>query len=402
MTDQAGAHGYLQRLSIVQKLEKNRHNEIAMEPPPNNGSNLKRRERLQLGALVRSDSLPHLLGLAAGIPAFAPLLKNVVRIGMVLDAHVVQQELRWRVRQRKKLDARTGLHEAIVSGVIIPFAPTFLDVEIEEHITDIAEETGVGIAGVRGEWQDFRKLVHFYSPKEQPKLTEAQIVDPDDLAYIAAANELGMPIYSQDRHYRQMHAPVISILIDGTARSYARSSSLRIAGMMGSTFTVTLSFEAIGAVIRGVKRIARWFDELHPVVQVAIVAGGIVALAHPKSRGRLAAGWNWLKSSITPPVLQAIADVAIQVIEATKTENDASRRLQESLPTRRRQTALMRARAICLTAKTPLSLAEIERQMRADGYVTRARDFGRYLRRVLLSSGQFQESSQSVWTLFAV
>jgi hypothetical protein len=28
--------------------------------------------------------------LAAGIPAFAPLLKNVVRIGIVVDAHVVQ------------------------------------------------------------------------------------------------------------------------------------------------------------------------------------------------------------------------------------------------------------------------------------------------------------------------
>jgi len=198
-------------------------------PTPSNGRNLRPQERLHLGALVRSDTLPHLLGLAAGIPAFAPLLKNVVRIGMVLDAHVVQQELRWRLRQREKQHARTGLHEAIVSGVIIPFAPTFLDLEIEEHLGDIAEETGVGIKDVRGEWQDFRKLLHFYAPKEQPKLTEAEIADPDDLAYIAAANELGVPVYSQDRHYRQMQAPVISVLIDGTARSYARSSSVRIA-----------------------------------------------------------------------------------------------------------------------------------------------------------------------------
>ena len=111
-----------------------------------------------------------------------------------------------------------------MSGVIIPFAPTFLNLEIEEHLGDIAEETGVGIEDVQGEWRDFRKLLHFYAPKEQPKLTEAEIADPDDLAYIAAANELGVPVYSQDRHYRQMQAPVISVLIDGTARSYARSS----------------------------------------------------------------------------------------------------------------------------------------------------------------------------------
>jgi hypothetical protein len=370
-------------------------------PTPSNSRNLETQERLHRGALVRSDSLPHLLGVAASIPAFAPLLKNVVRIGMVLDAHVVQQELRWRLRQRKKQDARTGLHEAIGSGVIIPFAPTFLDVEIEEHLRDIAEATGVGMEDVRREWQDVRKLLHFYSPKEQPKLPEAEIVDPDDLAYIAAANELGMPIYSQDRHYPRMQAPVISVLIDGTARSYARSTSVRIAVMMGSTFTMTLSFEAVAAACRSVKRIVRWFDELHPGVQLAIMAAGIVAVAHPKSREKLAAGWKWVKKTVTPPVLQAIADVTIQVMEATKTENDAWRRLQESLPASRKRSALMHARAICLTAKAPLSLAEIERRMSADGYVTRARNFGTYLRRVLLTSGQFQESSPGVWALVA-
>lgn len=370
-------------------------------PTPDNGGNPQAGEGVHLSALVRSDSLPHLIGLAAGISALAPLLKNVVRIAMVLDADVVQQELRWRVRRRKKQDARTGLHEAIASGVIIPFAPTFLDLEIEEHLEDIAKETGAGIEDVRVEWQDFRKLLHFYAPKERPKLTEAEIADPDDLPYIAAANELGVPIYSRDQHYRRMQAPVISVLIDGTARSYARSSSVRIAVMMGSTFTVTLSFEAIGAAVRGIKRIASWLDELHPVVQVAIIAGGIVALAHPKSREKLAAGWNWVKNTITPPVLQAIADVAIQVMDATKIETDAYRRLQETLPTRRKRSALMHARAICLTAKSPLSLAEIERRMRANGYVTRAGNFGVYLRRVLLTSGQFQESSQGVWALIA-
>jgi hypothetical protein len=145
----------------------------------------------------------------------------------------------------------------------------------------------------------------------------------------------------------------------------------------------------------------RWFDELHPGVQLAIMAAGIVAVAHPKSREKLAAGWKWVKKTVTPPVLQAIADVAIQVMEATKTENDTWRRLQESLPASRKRSALMHARAICLTAKAPLSLAEIERRMRAAGYVTRARNFGTYLRRVLLTSGQFQESSPGVWALVA-
>lgn len=358
-------------------------------------------ERLRIGALVRSDSLPQLLAFAGSIPAFAPLLKDIVQIGVVVDAQIVQQELRWRAGRRKKPEARTGLHEAIASGVIIPFAPTFLDSEIEEHLADIAKAASIGVEDVRREWQNFRTSLHFYSPKKQPKLTGAEIVDADDLAYIAASNELGLPVYSQDRHYRQMQAPVISVLIDGTAQAYARSSSVRIAVMMGSTFTLTLSFEAIAAACRGIKQMFKWFEDLHPGIQLAIIAAGVVTFAHPKSRAKLASIWNWIKETATPPVLQAIADVAIQMADAHQTETDAQKRLQDSLPAKRKRSALMHARAVCASARTPLSLAEIEKRMRANGYITRARKFGAYLRRVLLSSGQFQESSPGVWALVA-
>jgi hypothetical protein len=370
-----------------------------METPTS--TNAPAEETLRIGALVRSDSLPQLVAFAANIPAFAPFLKNIVRIGVVVDAHVIQQELRWRLGRRLKAEARTGLHEAIAAGVIIPFAPTFLDSEIEEHLAEIAEVTRVGVEDARREWQAVRKLLHFYSPKQQAALGGAEIVDPDDLLYIAAANELGLPIYSQDHHYRQMQAPVISVLIDGTAKAYARSSSVRLAVMMGSTFTVTLSFETIAAACRGIKRLVRWFEDLHPSLQVAIIGAGIVAIAHPKSRAKLSSIWNWVKETATPPMLQAIADVAIRMAEASKTETDAYKQLQNALPVTKKRSALMHARTVCLAARTPLSLHEIGRRMRADGYITRARDFRAYLRRVLLSSGQFQESSPGVWTLVA-
>jgi hypothetical protein len=87
-------------------------------------------KRFPLGALVPSDFLPELLALAQSIPGFAPLLGDAVRIGVVIDAQKVQQELRWRLGRREKSYALSGLHEAITSGVVIPFAPTFLDCEI--------------------------------------------------------------------------------------------------------------------------------------------------------------------------------------------------------------------------------------------------------------------------------
>ena len=167
---------------------------------------------------------------------------------------------------------------------------------------------------------------------------------------------------------------------------------------MGSTFTVTLSFEAIAAACRGLKSLAGWFRDLHPGMQLAIFSAGIAALAHPKSRATLASAWERTKQA-APAFLNTIADIATQIAEATLTEADASRRLQDLLPIRRRRSALMHARVVCLAARTPLSLDEIEKRIRADGYVSRARNLGMYLRRVLLASGQFQELDTGLWAM---
>ncbi len=257
-----------------------------------------------LDAVIRSDSLPELIKLAKGWPGFAPLLTNVIQIRMVIDAHIAQQELRWRLGRRQNPSARTGLHEAILAGVIVPFAPIFLDSEIEEHVQEIADATHKSVDGIRREWQEFRKLLHFYSPKGRPRL-HSPVVDPDDLEYIATASELGVPVYSRDRHYRQMNASVISVVIDATARSYARGSSVRIAVIIGSSLLVMLSCETIAAACRCLKRAGQWFAQLHPAVQLAIVAAAIIAVAHPKSRGKLESLWQWVRSVATPPMLQA-------------------------------------------------------------------------------------------------
>jgi FG-GAP-like repeat/FG-GAP repeat len=194
------------------------------------------------------------------------------------------------------------------------------------------------------------------------------------------------------------NAGVGVLLIDGTAQAYARSSSVRIGVMMGSTFTATLSFEAIAAACQGLKRLAGRFCDLHPGLQLAIISAGIAATAHPKSRAKLASLWERTKQAALA-FLSTIADIAIQIAEAMQTEAEASKRLQDSLPIRRRRSALMHARVVCLAARTPLSLSEIEKRIRADGYVSRARNLGIYLRRVLLTSGQFQQLDTGLWAM---
>lgn len=355
--------------------------------------------RLSLENLVRSDWLPLLLALAEGIPAFSPLLEDVIRIGVVVDAHIVQQELRWRLGRRQNPLARTKLHEAFASGVIIPFAPSFLRSDIADHLPDIAKATNRTIEEARAEWEDFASLLHFWSANRPSKLPGHRVADPDDLPYISAAEDLGLPVYSLDRHYQKMETPVIRVLIDGTAQAYARSSSMRIAVTIGSATTVMLGVEAIIALCRGISRLVGAFQRLDPMIQLAIVTAVSVAVLHPKSRAKLISAYKWLRTKGGSPVLQAIGNIALQRAESSEFENVARESLRKSLPPLPRRSALMHARTICLSAKKPLRLEDIETKMIKDGYVTRAQEFRKYLRRVLLTSGQFREQPSGLWTI---
>ena len=78
-------------------------------------------ERKPASVSIPSDALRALLNLR-DVPFLRPLLEDVIQIVLVLDASAVQGELRWRLGSRTNPTARTGLHEAIDSGVVIAVA----------------------------------------------------------------------------------------------------------------------------------------------------------------------------------------------------------------------------------------------------------------------------------------
>src|SRR5258708_27593078 len=84
-----------------------------------------REGNLELETLFRSDTLRELREFLLKVPAFRPLLETLIQIRLIIDANIIQGELRWRLARRQKPHARTGLHEAIVAGVVVAFAPGF-------------------------------------------------------------------------------------------------------------------------------------------------------------------------------------------------------------------------------------------------------------------------------------
>jgi hypothetical protein len=118
-------------------------------------------ERKSPHVTIPSDALRALLELRNEFPFFRQLLGDIIQSVMVLDASAIQGELRWRLGSRTNPNARTGLHEAIDSGVVIAFAPVFLTQEIEKYLVLIARETGVTLEMANLEWKRVRSLIRF-------------------------------------------------------------------------------------------------------------------------------------------------------------------------------------------------------------------------------------------------
>lgn len=302
------------------------------------------------------------------------------------------------MRARRNTEARSALHEAIDSGTILPFAPTVLASEIDEHIGEIAEYAGVTEDRAREEWAKFSPQIHFYEP--ETAAAPGQYVDPDDAPYKQVCIELGAhAVYTRDPHFKSMDVPLIMLDLDQVFRKYARANSVKLAVSIGSTFTVTISVGVLKELLtlsaKGIRRIP-----IPLKIAFSVAIAGV--LIHPRSRARIVKACRSLWTKLNNPRLRSIlSSLVFQLAEAHETVRAASKEIEAALPKSRKRSAIVHAREICLVERGPISLAAIEIRMRAAGYVTRSRHFRSYLRQLLRRSQAFVEVSSGVWTLRA-
>ena len=102
---------------------------------------------------------------------------------------------------------------------------------------------------------------------------------------------------------------------------------------------------------------------------------------------------------IKPGVLSALAQLMSDFAEASVVEKQAGEEIRSILPPPKKRSALMHVRAAFITTEGSLSIAELEKCIRKQGYLSRARNLKGYLRRVLIKSGQFFEVSPGLWSL---
>lgn len=349
--------------------------------------------------MITSDQLPQLREFLSISPLLQEIFGETLQLRVVIDADIAQKEVIWRLRKRRNPTARTALHEAIDSGTIVALAPSFLEQEIRDHIAEIAALANVPVSCAVQEWESFASCLHFYDP-EPVKQPDPDCVDPDDLPYKWVCEQLGAhAIYSTDNHFRKMSVPLISVQLDLTFRDYARANSERLTIHLGTAFSLVVGF---GVLTELCKTCVQILKNLPSEVKVILVAGAFITVAHPKLRSK---GIKLLHSAfrqfdnLKPALGEAVNELLIQAAMAQSTAARTGTEIQSILPPPRKLSAIVRARAICLINKKPLSLREIEEQMAKGGYVSRSQNFRAYLRRLLRSDERFIEVSPGQWTV---
>lgn len=353
----------------------------------------------KLAKFLRSELLPHLTGLIHAYPALKQLFPQILQLRVVIDANIVQSELRWRLKRRQNPSGKTALHEALVSGVLIAYAPHFLEKEIREHAPRLAAETKTTLATVYREWGEFRKLLCFYTARA-PSTKDLSRLDPDDTAYVNTMDEIAArAIYTRDRDFLQVSTPIVLVSIDTTLQRYARSSTIRIGVAIGSFASIAFGFEALVALGRLLNRLLKAARRLPPAAQLLILATIAAVIAHPKSRAKLVALWRSLNEQLTPPMFESFVECMYEFAEATSTAEEARRAVESLLPQNRRRPLISHARSVCLAAKRPLPLDVLVQRIIAGGYVPRSRRPHSYLVRKLRSDGDFFETDTGCWMI---
>lgn len=347
-----------------------------------------------------SDNLRFLREFVYCLPQLTPIIGELPQVRIVIDANVALAELIYRLKNRRDPEARTGLHEVIAAGTVIAYAPFALVREVETRIPQIAALKRIPQYRLHEEWIKFRTLLHFYEPEAPVAPLGPEVADPKDLPYRDLWAEIGARgVYSKDAHLPRMGAPLITVDVVIALRDYSRAASVDVGIKIGGVVAIAVGVEFLRAIVAFSVAAGRGFYRLPTAVKVLIVALLTIAVAHPTSR-------KMIRTRLSA-VLKELGEIALPLLTKASTSLSIAQRdkalrwetANTNLPAGKRQTAKTHLRAVCAAAKKPLNLFELERRVLAAGYVSRAKDFRAYLKRILHEDSRFVQVQPGCWVI---
>jgi hypothetical protein len=346
---------------------------------------------------IPSDALSNMRDIVAAYPLMSALCQ-IYRIRVVVDANAILRDLLW-LAKRKKPNARTKFQEVIAAGTVLAFAPPQLDTEVRRHFPRIAHKENVLVARLEAEWEAYRTVIQFRTPREGERPEHVQ--DPDDLPYLYLCAQIGAEaIYTFDSDLKAMGAPVIGADIILALCDYSRAAPLEVSIKVGGTIVCVVGAAAVSTVGKLLQGFLAALSRLPRGLQLMLAGAALVMLAHPSGRMRL----RKLTTGIPARVNAVLRLLEPVVSEALATASSAQQRADAALAIVRPALGAPKpgplrvyALRVLLQEQRPMYVDEISRLILRDGYVTRAKDFCKYVGRVLGSSPDFTRNVNGEW-----
>lgn len=351
---------------------------------------------------IASDNLSSVREIMRAFPVLAEQLGVPESVRLVLDANVLVAEVRWIVKKRRNNNARTALQEALASGTLVGFAPTYLEEEMRRQLAALAEEEHLSYEALADAWTQYKVSLIFYDAGGPALLADSGIVDPKDLPYVRAYSALGAAaIMTADPHLRRMGALTVDAELCVKMRSYARDASidftLRLGGFAVGACAVA---GAVGLAKIGVRLISG-ISKLPTAVRFLVYACLIGALLHRSTRHSLLSVSSDAGRRLGILIDDALPMIYELVAEAKQKRERATNAWSEIEPrfVGRRITLAAQALSVCAASPSSLHLDEIAHELRKTGARTSAPSFRNYLRRVLRTHPRLEQTRTGAWTV---
>lgn len=355
------------------------------------------------GFFVPSDSLALLREFIAGMPLLAPIFEIFPQLRLIIDSNAIISDLIWLTKKRKDLSARTSLQEVIASGTIVAFAPFKLREEVEEHLPDIATTEDIPIELLRKEWKNYQRYLRFCETSQLLVEPQVLVADPEDQAFVYLYSQVGAAaVVSRDRHISKMGAPTVPLDVIIYLKKYARAKSVELTIILGSSAVTLITIESVSSFI---KLVSALFSRLPLWAQLGLIIGTGILSVHPNSRLAIKRFIKYISHELMIRFTE-FKPIMIQLVQSFETASvnaeEALVHINKALPPNKRVPLRIVAYSVCLAAKRPLTLSQIEKKILMNGYKTQSKHFRHYLQRVLTKDQRFSQTENGSWVVMTM
>jgi hypothetical protein len=371
---------------------------------------------------IRSDDLAHLRNLASVLPAAAPLLRVAPTMTVVVDASIVIGEVLHLARWRGETEIRTSLEEVIAAHAVVAIAPTWLEEEMRLKLPIVAAREDVPIDRLLAAWRRLRpqlRLVATWDMASGPSGSvdlDAPVIDgydPKDAPYVAIFDQYGADaVLTADRHISAMGAQAAPRQLIFDLRTYTRAESVRVTFHANALIIGVSGSAAIDEVFKAIRAIVDWIRKLPPAVHLTAAGILLVMLATEKGREMLGKAFEAtgegaaaLVRSVRAALLHEVTRALVKALaDATAEAGAAARKLSAAIPKRPRNRTTLRyaARRALAAAGEPITLSDLEVDVKRAGYTSSSPTFRQYLRRVISEDPLVAPLADGRWALRSI